>query len=56
MRMPSRSLTVENLPAPAANRKVETPNPSGMISSAGAPESKSMSSPVMPTSSVPSPT
>ncbi len=56
MRRPCRSLTEVMVPGVAARRKVDPPKPSGMISSTGAPESMSMSLPVMPTSRVPSPT
>ena len=47
---------VRSVPTGAANRNRLRPKPSGMTSSASAPESSSMSRPVIPTSRVPSPT
>ena len=56
MRLPLRSETETNSSGLAAKRKVDLPKPSGMSSSTCAPESRSMSRPVIPASRVPSPT
>ena len=56
MRKPERSASTRTDPGATASRNVEPPKPNSTSSTASAPESNSMSRPVMPRSRVPSPT